>query len=429
MALVASRSSPHAKPLVNPIAPSARLADVRYEIRGTLARRAREMEAAGADIVHLNIGNPGRFGFRAPAHLVQALPANLPHSDGYCQEQGIDEARQAVLARQSARGVHGIDVDHVFIGNGVSELIDIALRALLGPGDEVLLPSPDYPLWSASTVLNGGRPRYYRCTAANDHLPDPDEIAALIGPRTRAIVLINPNNPTGAVYPRALLERIVALAARHGLLLLADEIYDDIVYDGARFEPLAPLAGDVPCLSLSGLSKVHRACGYRIGWMSLSGERARTAALRDALQLLCALRLCANVPAQWAVRAALEGPDTIGPLLAPGGRLHQARQAVIDGVAASEHLELVTPHGALYAFPAVRADALPAFDDAAFALRLLEEEGVLLAPGSSFNVEASRHLRLTLLPQPHILGDVFVRIERVLDRMRAGQARDLRIPA
>jgi alanine-synthesizing transaminase len=254
-------------------------------------------------------------------------------------------------------------------------------------------------------------------------------MAALIGPRTRAIVLINPNNPTGAVYPRALLERIVALAERHDLLLLCDEIYDDVVYDGADFVPLAPLAGDVPCLSFAGLSKVHRACGYRIGWMSLSGRRERTAAMRDALQLLSALRLCANVPAQWAVRAALEGPDTIGPLLAPGGRLHEARRAVLEGVEASRFLELVSPRGALYAFPAVRADALTDFDDSAFALALLEEEGVLLAPGSSFNVEASRHLRLTLLPEPETLRDVFERIERVLERQHRHRERALRQPA
>jgi len=417
-ALVACRASNHRSPPVNPIATSPRLADVRYEIRGTLARRARELEAAGRSIVHLNIGNPGRFGFRAPDHLVQAIPANLEHSDGYCQEQGIDEAREAVVARQVARGVIGVDVDHVFIGNGVSELIDIALRALLCPGDEVLLPSPDYPLWSAATVLNGGRPRFYHCLACNGHLPDVDEMATLVGPRTRAIVLINPNNPTGAVYPRAQLERIVALAERHGLLLLCDEIYDGIVYDGATFEPLAPLAGEVPCLSFAGLSKVHRACGYRIGWMSLSGHRKQTAGLRDAMQLLSALRLCANVPAQWAVRAALEGPDTIGPLLSPGGRLHEARRTVLEGVASSDFLELVAPSGALYAFPAVRAGALPGFDDGAFALKLLEDEGVLLAPGSSFNVEASRHFRLTLLPEPDTLRDVFERIERVLESLR-----------
>ncbi len=396
---------------------SPRLADVRYEIRGALARRARELEAAGRDIVHLNIGNPGRFGFRAPPHLVEAVAAQLEKSDGYCQEQGLEQARAAVVAQQLARGVTDVDAERVFIGNGVSELIDISLRALLAPGDEVLLPSPDYPLWSAATLLNGGHPRYYRCLAANAHLPDPGEIESLLTPRTRAIVLINPNNPTGAVYPRSLLERIVEIAARHDLLLLCDEIYDGITYDDARFQPLAPLAGAHPCLSFGGLSKVHRACGYRVGWMTLSGAPAATAAYRDALQLLAALRLCPNVPSQWAVAPALQGIDSIGALTAPGGRLHRARQAVLGGVAASEFLDIVAPRGALYAFPSVSVAALPVFDDNEFALRLLEDESVLLAPGSSFNVPASRHLRLTLLPEPALLNDVFVRIERTLAHM------------
>jgi alanine-synthesizing transaminase len=408
---------------LSPIQTSARLEEVRYEIRGALARRARELENAGRDIVHLNIGNPGRFGFRAPAHLTDAIAAHLAESDGYCQEQGLAQAREAIVAQQCARGVAGIDADRVFIGNGVSELIDIGLRALLQAGDEVLLPSPDYPLWSAATLLNGGRPRYYRCAAGNAHLPDPGEIAALVTPRTRAIVLVNPNNPTGAVYPRELLEHIVAIAARHHLLLFTDEIYDGIVYDGAVFQPLAPLAGEVPCVSFGGLSKAHRACGYRVGWMTLSGAGARIAAYRDALQLLSALRLCANVPAQWAVQPALEGIDTLGALVAPGGRLYEARRSVLEGVANSAFLGVVAPMGALYAFPAVRADALPDFDDAAFALRLLEEESVLLAPGSSFNVAASRHLRLTLLPPPEVIAEVFVRIERVLERIADEQPR------
>jgi alanine-synthesizing transaminase len=249
------------------------------------------------------------------------------------------------------------------------------------------------------------------------HLPDPDEIEALVTPRTRALVLINPNNPTGALYPRALLERLVAVAARHRLLLLSDEIYDEILYDAAVFQPLAEVAGELPCISFGGLSKVHRACGYRVGWMSLSGDPAHTLAYRDALQLLAALRLCANVTAQWAVIPALQEAPTIGALTAVGGRLHEARQAVIDGVAASHYLDLVTPGGALYAFPQVRADRIAYFDDKLFALRLLEEESVLVVPGSSFNVAASRHMRLTLLPPPAQLREVFVRIDRVLHRM------------
>lgn len=407
----------HGSTAASSIAPSAHLVDVRYEIRGALTRRARDLEAAGLDIIKLNIGNPGRYGFEAPAHLREAIASHLHDSEAYGHEQGLEIARDAIAAQQRARGARHVDAERIFIGNGVSELIDISLRALLQSDDEVLLPSPDYPLWSAATILNGGRPRYYRCSAANGHMPDPDEIEALITPRTRALVLINPNNPTGAVYPRELLERLVAVAARHRLLLLSDEIYDEILYDGAVFQPLAEVAGELPCISFGGLSKVHRACGYRVGWMSLSGEPARTAAYRDALQLLAALRLCANVTAQWAVIPALQDAPTISALTAPGGRLHEARTAVIHGVAASDYLDLVTPGGALYAFPQIRADRIAGFDDNAFALRLLEEESVLVVPGSSFNVAASRHIRLTLLPPPAQLREVFVRIERVLGRM------------
>ena len=405
------------------IKPSAHLADVRYEIRGALTRRSRELEAAGLPIIKLNIGNPGRYGFDTPAHLRDAIARHLHDSEAYGHEQGLEEAREAIAAQQRHRGAQGVEVERIFVGNGVSELIDLALRALLQPGDEVLLPSPDYPLWSAATILNDGKPRYYRCLAEHGHLPDPAEIEALVTPRTRALVLINPNNPTGAVYPRELLEQIVAIAARHRLLLLSDEIYDEILYDGTPFQPLAAVAGDLPCVSFGGLSKVHRACGYRVGWLSLSGDSARSAEYRDALQLLAALRLCANVTAQWAVIPALQDAPTITALTAPGGRLHEARRAVLDGVAASTYLDVVAPAGALYAFPQVRADRLPAFDDEAFALRLLEEEQVLVVPGTSFNVPSSRHLRLTLLPLPAQLREVFVRIERVLARMAAEQPR------
>ncbi|MDW2980187.1 aminotransferase class I/II-fold pyridoxal phosphate-dependent enzyme [Rhodanobacter sp. KK11] len=405
-----------------PITPSAQLADVRYEIRGALTRRARELEAAGLDIIKLNIGNPGRYGFEAPAHLRETIASHLRDSEAYGHEQGLEAAREAIAAQQRARGAQGVAPERIFVGNGVSELIDLSLRALLQPGDEVLLPSPDYPLWSAATILNGGRPRYYRCQAEHGHLPDPDEVEALVTPRTRALVLINPNNPTGAVYPRALLQRLAQVAARHRLLLLVDEIYDEILYDDAVFQPLAEVAGELPCLSFGGLSKVHRACGYRVGWMSLSGDPARSAAYRDALQLLAALRLCANVTAQWAVPPALQDAPTIGALTAPGGRLHEARRQVLAGVAASDYLELAAPQGALYAFPQVCAEHFPVFDDETFALRLLEEESVLVVPGSSFNVPGSRHFRLTLLPPPAQLGEVFVRIERVLARMVREQA-------
>ena len=398
------------------LATRARLSEVRYEIRGELARRARELEAQGRTLIKLNIGNPGAFGFRAPEHLQRAIAGRIADTDPYTHQQGLPAAREAIATFHHQRGTPHASAERVFIGNGVSELIDLSLRALLNPGDEVLLPSPDYPLWSAATILNDGRPVYYRCDAANGFLPDTDEIAARVSSRTRAIVLINPNNPTGAVYPRELLERIVAIAQRHKLLLMSDEIYDSILYDGAEFQPLAPLAGDVPCLSFGGLSKVHRACGWRVGWAVLSGDPLLSGEFHHAMDLLGALRLCANVPGQFAIEAALHGEDTIAALCAPGGRLYEARRAVVDAVGASAHLSLVEPGGALYAFPSVTGAARVGFDDHAFALELLETEDVLVVPGSSFNVPYRTHFRATLLPQPDELREVFARIERVLDR-------------
>jgi alanine-synthesizing transaminase len=394
----------------------ARLSEVRYEIRGELARRARELEAQGRTLVKLNIGNPGAFGFRAPEALQRAIAGRIARTDPYTHQQGLPEAREAIAAFHRKRGTPDATPERVFVGNGVSELIDLSLRALLDPGDEVLLPSPDYPLWSAATILNDGRPVYYRCRPENGFLPDPEEIESLVSSRTRAIVLINPNNPTGANYPRALLERIVAIAAEHDLLLMADEIYDGILYDGHAFQPLAPLAGDVPCLSFGGLSKVHRACGWRVGWAMLGGDAAKVGDLQHAMDLLGALRLCANVPGQFAIEAALTVDDSIRALTSPGGRLHDTRRALVDSCAASEHLELVAPAGALYGFPAVVGDAAKGFDDHAFALELLETEGVLIVPGSSFNIAERNHFRVTLLPEAPVLREVFARIDRVLSR-------------
>ncbi len=393
-----------------------RLSEVRYEIRGELARRARELEAQGRTLIKLNIGNPGAFGFRAPEHLQRAIADHIHDTDPYTHQQGLPAARDAIAAFHRDRGAPGVTPERVFVGNGVSELIDISLRALLNPGDEVLVPSPDYPLWSAATILNDGRPVFYRGHAEQGFLPDPDEIEALVSPRTRAIVLINPNNPTGAVYPRALLERIVAVAEKHRLLLMVDEIYDGVLYDEAAFEPLAPLAGDLPCISFGGLSKVHRACGWRVGWAVLSGDPVASGEFHHAMDLLGALRLCANVPGQFAIPAALQGIDTIGALCRPGGRLYEARRAVIESCADSEHLHLQVPQGALYAFPGVTGAAAEGFDDHAFALELLETEDLLVVPGSSFNVPYRNHFRVTLLPEPDQLREVFSRIDRALTR-------------
>jgi alanine-synthesizing transaminase len=402
--------------LSNTLQTRERLREVRYEIRGDLARRARELESHGHTLIKLNIGNPGAFGFRAPEHLQRAIADHIHDTDPYTHQQGLPQAREALAAHYKARGTPHVSPERIFVGNGVSELIDIALRALLNLGDEVLLPSPDYPLWSAATILNDGIPRYYSCRAENGFLPDPEEIERMIGPRTRALVLINPNNPTGASYPKPLLEKLVAIAAKYRLLLMADEIYDGILYDDHVFQPLAPLAGDVPCLTFSGLSKVHRACGWRVGWAVLSGDPLRTGDYHHALDLLGALRLCANVPGQFAIEAALTGGDTITALTAPGGRLHASRAAVLDSVAKSDFLSVVAPQGALYAFPKIDTARLPEFDDYRFALDLLETEHVLIVPGSSFNVPYRDHFRVTLLPQAEEISEVFRRIERSLSQ-------------
>ncbi len=401
---------------LKPLAIRERLSEVRYEIRGELARRARDLEAQGKKLIKLNIGNPGNFGFRAPEHLQHAIADDMGRTDPYTHQQGLPMAREAIAAAYARRQHPDAHPERIFVGNGVSELIDLSLRALLNPGDEVLVPSPDYPLWSAATILNDGRPVFYSCLPENGFLPDPVQIEALVSKRTRAIVLINPNNPSGASYPRELLEKIVAVARKHDLLLMVDEIYDQILYDGAQFQPVAPLAGDVPCITYGGLSKVHRACGWRVGWALLSGEQSRIGDLRNAMDLLGALRLCANVPGQYAIDAAVNGPDTITPLCSPGGRLYETRRAVIKACAASEHLSLVTPAGALYAFPAVVGHAARGFDDHEFALELMNEEGVLVVPGSSFNVPYRNHFRVTLLPEAALMREVFARIDRALSR-------------
>jgi alanine-synthesizing transaminase len=398
---------------------SHKLRDVRYEIRGTLARRALELERQGYEIVSLNIGNPGLFGFRTPETMRLAMIENLGSSEPYCNQKGVFPAREAVVMQQQDRGVLDASADHVFIGNGVSELIDLALRALLNTDDEVLIPSPDYPLWTAATVLNGAKAVYYPCRETDAFNPDVDAIKRLITKRTRAIVVINPNNPTGAVYDRAVLESIAELAAKHGLVVLSDEIYDQMVYDDAEFVPMATLCRDTLCATFGGLSKVYRACGYRVGWVSFSGAADRAEAYLGALDLLAALRLCSNVPGQWAVQTALGGYQSIGKLCAPGGRLHESRQAILDCVERSRFLSVVAPRGSMYAFIGVNTDLIPGFDDEAFALELLEQQHVLVAPGSSFNTEYRDHFRITTLPTGDQLEDVFERIQVVLEHLSA----------
>jgi alanine-synthesizing transaminase len=393
------------------------LEGVRYEIRGELAARAMELERQGYEIISLNIGNPGLFGYRTPETMRLAMIENLGQSEAYCHQKGIFPAREAVVMQQQNRGVLDVTADDVVMGNGVSECIDLALRALLNSGDEVLIPSPDYPLWSASVALNHGTAVYYSCLPENRFFPDPEEIRSLVTPRTRAIVLINPNNPTGAVYSRSLLEEIARIAEEKHLVVFSDEIYDQMLFGDTEHVPMATLVHDTLCATFNGLSKIYRACGYRVGWISFSGEREPAKEYLHAVELLSSLRLCSNVPGQWAVQTALGGFQSIRDLTAPGGRLFRSRQAIIDGVNRSRYLTLHEPEGAMYAFPAVDTAHFADFNDRKFALELLEKKHVLIAPGSSFNVPYRNHFRLTTLPGERQMQQVFERMEEVLESM------------
>jgi alanine-synthesizing transaminase len=403
------------------IRPSSGLNNVKYEIRGDLARRAHEMERLGYEIIPLNIGNPGVFGFRTPETMRLAIIENLKASEAYCHQKGIFPAREAVVMQQQSRGVKGVSADEVFMGNGVSELIDLVLRALLSTDDEVLVPTPDYPLWTAAVNLNRGRAVHYPCRPGNGFEPDVEEIEKLITSRTRAIVVINPNNPTGAVYSRATLEAIARLAERHHLVVFSDEIYDQVLYDGAQFVPMATLVQATLCITLSGLSKVYRACGYRVGWAVASGEIEHAREYLSALDKLSSLRLCSNVPGQWAVQTALGGYQSIHELTRPGGRLFESRRAILEGVASSKYLQVCAPRGAIYAFVGIKDGVLPGFDDQRFAMDLLQHKHVLLAPGTSFNTSYKTHFRITNLPASEVLSDVFRRMEELLDSYANGE--------
>ena len=402
-----------------PLRASEHLHEVKYEIRGALARRAEQLEREGHDVIKLNIGNPGAFGFRMPSSMRVAIVENLHQADPYSHQKGIFPAREAVVMQQQNRGVMDVTADDVFIGNGVSELIMLAMRALLNPGDEVLVPSPDYPLWTASVVIHGARAIHYPCRPEQGFVPDPAEVESLVTDKTRALVVINPNNPSGAVYPREVLTALAEIAERRHLVLCADEIYDEMLYDGAEFVPLATLAKQALCLTFSGLSKVYRACGLRVGWLVFSGEREHARDYLHAIDLLASLRLCSNVPGQFAVQTALGGHQSIFDLTRPGGRLHSTRAVLLDAIGQSRWLSLAPPMGAMYGFIRVHAERLPgglaAFDDQAFALDLLERKHVLVAPGSSFNVPYGYHFRVTFLPDADQMTDVCGRIESLLD--------------
>ncbi len=400
---------------------SEKLRDVLYDIRGPVSARAAQLEAEGHRILKLNIGNPQPFGFDAPAEILQDVIAALPVSQGYSDSRGILSARRAVVHHyQLQDGFPALDIDDVWLGNGVSELISIALQALLDNGDEVLIPVPDYPLWTAVTNLAGGRPVHYRCDEENGWNPDLDDLASKITDRTKAIVVINPNNPTGAVYSRQTLEGIAELARKHGLVLMADEIYDKILYDDAEHVPLASVAPDVMTLTFNGLSKAYRVCGYRAGWMVVSGPTDHASSYLEGVNLLASMRLCPNVPAQHAIQVALGGYQSIKELILPGGRLLEQRDTAVNELRKIPGVSVVAPRGALYAFPRLDREMYPVKDDQQLALDLLMKEKILITPGTGFNWPDPDHLRIVTLPWARDLAEAIQRLGSFLASYEPG---------
>ncbi|MFC5665361.1 pyridoxal phosphate-dependent aminotransferase [Kitasatospora misakiensis] len=389
---------------------SSKLANVCYDIRGPVLDEAMRLEEQGHRILKLNTGNPALFGFDAPPEILQDILRNLSSAHGYGDSKGLLSARRAVVMHYEERGLDGLTVEDVFLGNGVSELIQLAMTALLDDGDEVLVPAPDYPLWTASVSLAGGTAVHYRCDEQSEWYPDLADVEAKVTDRTRALVVINPNNPTGAVYPREVLEGLVAIARRHQLVIYADEIYDKILYDDAEHVPLATLAPDLFCVTFNGMSKSYRVAGFRSGWMVLSGDRTRARSYVEGLTVLASMRLCANMPAQHAVAAALGGRQSIKDLVLPGGRLLESRDAAYRLLNDIPGVSCVKPKGALYAFPRLDPKVFKIKDDARMVLDLLRAERILLVQGTGFNWPEPDHFRLVTLPRAEEITDAVTRI-------------------
>ncbi|GAA4252505.1 pyridoxal phosphate-dependent aminotransferase [Dactylosporangium darangshiense] len=393
---------------------SAKLANVCYDIRGPVMAAAKRMEADGHHIIKLNIGNPAPFGFDAPEEILQDVILNLPAAHGYGDSKGLLSARRAVVQYYQQKQVYGVDIEDVYLGNGVSELIVMSLQALLDNGDEVLIPSPDYPLWTASVSLCGGRPVHYLCDESNEWMPDVDDIAAKVTPRTKAIVVINPNNPTGAVYSTELLERITEVARRHNLLVFSDEIYDKILYDDAEHTSTAAIAPDLLTITFNGLSKAYRVAGFRTGWMVLAGPKEHASSYIEGLDVLANMRLCPNVPTQHAVQTALGGHQSINELILPGGRLLEQRDVAWRMLNDIPGVSCVKPRGALYMFPRLDPEAYPIKDDLQFALDLLRTQKVMIVQGTGFNWHQPDHFRIVTLPRVADLEDAIGRLGRFL---------------
>lgn len=400
------------------VSQSSKLADVCYDIRGPVLDAARRLEEEGRRILKLNIGNPAPFGFEAPDEIVANVVRNLPLSEGYSDSQGVLSARTAIVQHYQEQGFADISVEHVWLGNGVSELISFALQALLDDDDEVLIPAPDYPLWTAATSLCGGRAVHYMCDESADWLPDIDDLAAKISPRTKAIVVINPNNPTGAVYPRWVLESIAELARKHGLVVMTDEIYEKILYDGAEHVPFASVAPDLFTLTFNGLSKAYRLAGFRSAWLLVTGPRRGAGSYLEGLSILANMRLCPNVPGQHAIQTALGGRQSIHDLVLPGGRLREQRDAAMAALKQIPGVTCVQPRGALYVFPRLDPEVYPIEDDQQFVLDLLRDQHVLVVQGSGFNWPQPDHLRIVTLPRADDLTEAIGRIGAFLAEYR-----------
>ena len=399
-------------------AKSSKLDDVCYDIRGPVMAEAQRLEEEGHRVLKLNIGNPAPFGFEAPEEILRDVIHNLPTAQGYCDSKGLYSARKAVMQHCQQLGFPGVEVDDIYMGNGVSEVLMMALQGLLENDDEVLIPAPDYPLWTAATHLCGGTARHYICDEGSGWQPDLDDIRAKITSRTKAMVVINPNNPTGAVYERQLLEQLVEIARQHDLVLLADEIYDKVIYDDAQHVPLATLAPDLLCLSLNGLSKAYRVAGFRTGWLVVSGAKERATDYIEGLDILANMRLCANVPSQHAVQTALGGYQSINEYLVPGGRLYEQRNLAYERLNAIPGVSCVKPQGALYVFPKLDLKRFNIQNDEQFAFDLLQQEKVLVVQGTGFNWVNPDHFRIVFLPHAENLDDAMDRIERFLSRYR-----------
>ncbi|WP_262849188.1 pyridoxal phosphate-dependent aminotransferase [Mumia quercus] len=397
---------------------STKLADVLYDIRGPVLEEAKRLEDEGHRILKLNIGNPAPFGFEAPDEILVDIIANLHQAQGYSDSQGLLPARRAVVQHYEER-VPGIDVDDVYLGNGVSELIVMAMQALLDDGDEVLVPMPDYPLWTAAVSLAGGTAVHYRCDEASDWNPDLDDVRAKVTDRTKAIVIINPNNPTGAVYSPEVLRDLVQVAREHNLIVYADEIYDKILYDDAQHTCVASLADDLLCVTFNGLSKAYRVAGFRSGWMILSGPKHHAHSYVEGLNMLANMRLCPNVPSQYAIATALGGRQSINDLLLPGGRLLEQRNRAYELLTAIPGVTCVKPQGALYMFPRLDPAVYPIDDDEKFAYELLREQKLLVVQGTGFNWPTPDHFRLVTLPRVEDLEDAIGRIARFLETYAA----------